>query len=78
MLDMKAPIALDGIHKAIPEQELLEWGDEILCWSCYTGSVHPCQARRSPGFILHTPGLATNPLSQDGQGSRGGNIFIYF
>lgn len=22
-LDMKAPIALDGVHKAIPEQELL-------------------------------------------------------
>lgn len=66
-LDMKAPIALDGVHKAQAEQEFLSWGN-ILWWSCYTGSVHPWPARRSPGFILHTPSPATNPLFKEGQG----------
>lgn len=74
-LDMKALIALDGIHKAQPEQELLEW-DNILCWRCSTGSVHPCQARRSSAH-RDLSSLQQIPFSRKGRAASGGtgNIF---
>lgn len=68
-LDMKAPIALDGIHKAHPEQELLQQG-HILC---YMGSIHPCQAWRSPAHwdLSSThPALRQIPFLKKGMAGR--------